>query len=308
MTFLTLDFSFDNAVLAPLADLKAPVGKDYLDITVSQLPSQMANPIKAVYKSLTGLELENNSVVFRLVFKDGKTPKLYSPTIYSQEGKLVLRWGQDVIDLQVNKNSVTPPETLFEGVGYSATIDQVKIGRYPENVLNFIVSDFEGYDEIVMPLVLKNANWESKFDLAQAKAFLKKGNAEGLVGLIAEMKSGGGSYNNNPMVSNDNLPQGVDLTIIKARKVETKFGVNYVLTAQADPEIGLEQDVDFFGFSQIRKKLNNGALIDSDNPATLNFVKGANDKGEVRYQMTFDVKWKQDETTLNLSEVLANWG
>jgi hypothetical protein len=308
-TFATLDFSFDNPVLAPLESLTPPAGKDSLDIQISKLPDSMANPLKAVYKSLTAKDLREDTVVFRLVFKEDKSPKLYSPAIYSQEGTLVLRWGQEIIPLSLKKSSLTPVEALFEGVEYSATIDKVKIGQYKESVVNFTISDFEGYDEIVMPLVLKGSNWELKQDdfLASAKVHLKKGNVEELVGMIYELKSSGGSYSNNPLVSNDDLPQGVDLLIIKSRKVETKFGTNYVLTARANPEIGLEQDVDFFGFSQIRKKLNSGAFIDSDNPATLNFVKGTNEREEVRYKISFDVKWSENENTLSLSEVLANW-
>jgi hypothetical protein len=296
MSFVELDFSYENPVLAPLADLVPPTDKSSLDITLGQLPESMAKPIGVIYKVLTGSEPLEDLTVFRLVFREDKsTPKLYPPALYQKDGQLVIRWGNDLIPVELN------------GDQYELNFDLARIGRYEDTSLIVVVPDFGGFDEVTMPFPVKKANFEEEFNLKQAKIYLKKGETDKLVDLLAEPKTGG-SDSDIPLVNTDDLPQGVDIQVVKARAVNTKFGKNYMLVAKENPDVGLYGPVKFFGFSRIKQKLNSGALISEEYPATLNFTKGANDKGETRYEMTFDVHWPETQDTLKLSSILSDWG
>ena len=305
MTFVELDFSYNNSVLAPLADLEPPKDKNTLDVKLADLPESMALPIGSMYKALFNKQASDDLVVFRLVFKDGRVPKLYSPAIYKKDDKLAMRWGNDILELAIGKSTLEA-ETIAK-TDFNFNFTDQRIGKYEESVLEFVLTDYEGYDEVVMPFVVKRASYEEPFDSAKAKQLFKKGQSAELCELIAELKTGTGGSVSGDVYGNDVLPQGVDITIIRAVPRTTQYGQNYILTAQANPEIGLKTDTNFWGFSKIKQKLNKGAVIDAKHPATLNFVKTVNDAGDTRYNMKFDVHWLETEDTLKLTNLLSNW-
>ena len=306
-TFVELDFSYDSPVLAPLADLTPPSDKNALNIPVKLLPQTMAKPISVLYEALTGKQLTDDATVFRLVFSSGRAPKLYSPAIYRKDNGLVIRWGNELIPLTIDKSSLTTENA--EKLELDASFGENKIGRYDESCIHFTLSDFGGYDEIIMPFPVKRANYEEPFDIGKAKIFLKKGNADELINLFSEAKmgSGGGGKVSGDVYNNDALPQGVDIKLIRAVSRDTKFGKNFIVTAEANPEIGLMQDTNFWTFSKLKQKLVRGAIIDADHPATMNFTRFLNDKGDTRYTIELDIHWPENDNGIKLSELCANW-
>jgi len=310
MVFVSLDFSYSNPVLAPLVDLEPPADKTNLDIKLKDLPSHMADPLAAMYKALTNKEAKLDTVVFRLVFKDGRAPKLYAPALYQFGNNLVLRWGKEQIKFVVTKGALDLVDNTALA-GTDATLDtsfaEAQVGKYSESVLELILNDFEGYDEIVMPITVKRANYDEAFEGNKAKQYLKKGNAKELLAMFAELKTGSGGGVTGDVFGNDILPQGVDIVLINAVARETQFGTNYIITAQANLEIGLDANVNFWGFSKVKQKLNKGAVINKDHPAVLNFVKTTNDKGDIRYNIKLSVYWPETENSIKLSNILANW-
>lgn len=306
MTFVELDFSYNNPVLAPLADLEAPEGKNTLDIRLKDLPSTMAEPMSLVYEALLGEEAKEDDTAFRLVFKDGRLPKLYSPALYRKNDNLAIRWGNNVVELAVGKNTLKTE--ALENVDIEFSFIETKIGKYSEASLSVILNDYKGYDEIVMPFTVKKVNYEEDFDIAKAKQYLKKGQASELCDLFAELKTGSGGSVTGDVYGNDVLPQGVDIELIKAVKRTTQYGDNYIFTARANADIGLLEDTNFWGFSKLKQKLNKGALINEKHPATLNFAKTINDAGDTRYVFDkLDVHWPETENSIKLTNLLANW-
>lgn len=307
MTFLTLDFSYDNPLFAPFADLVAPEGKTSLDLRLEHFPATYANGFSAMYKALTGAVLEAEATIFKLVFKPGRAPKLYGPAIYKQNDRLVCRWGNAIIELNLGKGCLMPVNGDIDQDLISANIDSVKIGKYQESVINIALEEYEGFEELVMPFPIKPIDWQEGFDLVKGKQLLKKGDV-GLISLFAELRTEHSKNSANSIVyGNDVLPQGVDLQVIDARACSTLHGISYILTVAANAEVGLEADVQVWAFSKIRKKLEQGAMVSKEAPGLLNFTKSLNAAGETRYKIRFDANWPESEGTMSLSSILATW-
>lgn len=307
-TFVELDFGFSNPILAPLGDIQAPDGKNVLDVPFDKLPESLAKPASTVFQAIFGKSAEPTDTLFRLAFRAGKQPKLYVPTIARSGEHLALRWGNSIMNFSIGKNELKPIEGFEGQPELEFSFGEAKLGQYNEPCLFLTVAEFAGFDEITMPLAIRKANYEVEFDISLAKQALKKGDAKALLDMFGELKvaSGEGSVQGD-VYGNDVLPQGVDIKIIKAVARDTSYGRNYILTAEANAEIGLEADTNFWGFGAIKRKLGNGAIISPDKPAKLNFIKGKNAKGETRYQMSFDVHWPESADSIKLSDLLATW-
>lgn len=305
MKIAELDFSF-NSVLAPLADIVPPADDDKtLNINIKAFEgTDLAEPISIFYEQLTGKKLTEDEAIFALVARKDKPNKLYGPALYQDEGKFVIRWGNTFVPM-VLEGGTLRPEANEEAEFVVQPSAETRIGQYKEACLIFSLIDFGEYDEILMPICFKRADWEIAFDERQIATALRKNDVQVFQNLLAQINKNGGGVSADG--DNTLLPQGVDLKVIAAYPRNTKFGVNYIFTVQADPELGIEKDLNIWAFGDVKKKFKAGGVVSEEKPGILNFTATVNDKGEKRYNISFDVDWGEAKGVVKMQQVLGTW-
>lgn len=106
----------------------------YTDIPNRALPESYRNGLAAIFKALTGEDFEMEASTFTVkADPNGTFQRIYSPTIFStEEGGLVIRWGERDIPLMVGPGKIGIPNAA-KGTKFAFKDEQ--IGKYTEPVL-----------------------------------------------------------------------------------------------------------------------------------------------------------------------------
>lgn len=308
---IDVNFSFDNKALAPLIKkVEAPGFKkthDYINLTLANCGKVFRNQFQTFFSFLTNDEVSLDTDILTISLK-GQSPRLYIPSLYSdmENQTLVIKVGRQVFPISLQDGLVkTPVEVGNLDIYFEFT--KATIGRYDEDVLMLNIEQGEGEDDLNFPIAIRKKDWKAELDTQAINKALRKGDIDALLNVfqpLPEIKEGSGSGN---ILTAKDLPQGVDLKVIGAKPIKTQYGGNYILTIQANPEVGLETDVQVFAFGNIKYDLNNGGTVSKENPGTLNFTIYLNEQGNTRYNLSFIPYYEFSDEDVDISDILTNW-
>jgi hypothetical protein len=206
----------------------------YTDIPNSALPESMRVALNAIFKALTGEDLEEAGSTFTVrADANGVFKRLYSPTVFSTEEKgLVIRWGDQDIPLDVQPGKIG---TAFAPKGTKFAFKEEQIGKFTEPVLS-VSTTFDG-TLYTLPIPVRSADYEDKIS-ADLLDLLLDENPEAIaekIQIASDLSKRGESSGERmvgPYVKVAHLPIG-DYKITTYRKKEGgQYGTDYFLQAQ----------------------------------------------------------------------------
>lgn len=206
----------------------------YTDIPNSALPGSMRVALNAVFKALTGEDMEESGSTFTVrADANGVFKRLYSPTVFSTEEKgLVIRWGDRDIPLDVQPGKIA---TSSASKGTKFAFKEEQIGKFTEPVLS-VSTTFDG-TLYILPIPVRSADYEDKIS-ADLLDLLLDENPDAIaekVQVASDLSKRGESTGERlvgPYVKVAHLPLG-DYTITSYRKKEGgNYGTDYFLQAQ----------------------------------------------------------------------------
>jgi len=206
----------------------------YTDIPNSALPESLRVALNAIFKALTGEDLEESGSTFTVrADANGVFKRLYSPTVFSTAEKgLVIRWGDQDITLDVQPGKIT---TSSAPKGTKFAFKEEQIGKFTEPVLS-VSTTFDG-TLYTLPIPVRSADYEDKIS-ADLLDLLLDENPEAIaekVQLASDLSKRGESSGDRmvgPYVKVASLPIG-DYKITTYRKKEGgQYGTDYFLQAQ----------------------------------------------------------------------------
>jgi hypothetical protein len=264
----------------------------YTDIPNSALPESLRVALNAVFKALTGEDLDESGSTFTVrADANGVFKRLYSPTVFSTEEKgLVIRWGDQDISLDVQPGKIT---TSSAPKGTKFAFKEEQIGKFTEPVLS-VSTTFDG-TLYTLPIPVRSADYEDKIS-ADLLDLLLDENPEAIaekVQLASDLSKrgeGSGERMVGPFVKVANLPIG-DYKITTYRKKEGGlYGTDYFLQAQVTEPftapVRTEVDGEWMDVetevvdwcivrpnNALKKTLAADPLIAPDSPATLRVIE-----------------------------------
>jgi hypothetical protein len=206
----------------------------YTDIPNSALPESLRVALNAIFKALTGEDLEESGSTFTVrADANGVFKRLYSPTVFSTEEKgLVIRWGDRDIPLDVQPGKIG---TAFAPKGTKFAFKEEQIGKFTEPVLS--VSTTSEGTLYTLPIPVRSADYEDKIS-ADLLDLLLDENPEAIaekIQVASDLSKRGESSGERmvgPFVKVAHLPIG-DYKITTYRKKEGgQYGTDYYLQAQ----------------------------------------------------------------------------
>ncbi len=208
----------------------------YTDVPNSALPETLRTALGAIYKALTGEEIDPSGSTFTVrADANGTFKRLYSPTVFSTEDRgLVIRWGDRDIELIVSTGKIS---TLNSAKGTKFSFKEESIGKYSEAVLS--VSATDNGTLYTLPIPIRSADWEDK-PSADLLDLLLEENPEAIaekVQVASDLSkrsenSGSGERMQGPFVKVAQLPLG-DYTVTTYRVKEGgAYGTDYFLQVQ----------------------------------------------------------------------------
>ena len=269
--------------------------RSYTDVPNSALPETLRVALSAVFKALTGEDLDPSGSTFTVrADVSGTFKKLYSPTVFSTEDKgLVIRWGDRDIELLVSPGKIaTAASTGVKSTKFAFKEDT--IGKYTEPVLSVSVSaDGTLY---TFPIPIRSADFEDKIS-AELLDLLLDENPEAIAEKVAVAsdlskrgESSGGDRMTGPFVKVAHLPLGEYKITTYRAKEGGEYGTQYFLQAQVtepftapvrqqvDGEwVDVETEVSDWCIvkpnNSLKKTLAAEPLISPDSPATLRVLE-----------------------------------
>ena len=209
--------------------------RSYTDIPNSALPDTLRVALNAVFKALTGEELDPSGSTFTVrADANGTFKRLYSPTVFSTEEKgLVVRWGDRDIELLVSTGKIS---TAAATKGTKFAFKEEMIGKYTEPVLSVSVSaDGTLY---TFPITVRSADFEDKIS-AELLDLLLDENPEAIAEKVAVAsdlskrgESSGGERMTGPFVKVAHMPLGEYKITTYRAKEGGEYGTQYYLQAQ----------------------------------------------------------------------------
>jgi len=203
----------------------------YTDIPNTALPESLKQGLSAVFKALTGEELDPAGSTFTVrADANGVFKRLYSPTVFSTEEKgLVIRWGSQDIPLQIAPGKIS---TASSAKGTKFAFKEESVGKYTEPVLNVsVTSDGTLYS---LPIPIRSADYEDPLS-ADLLDLLLDENPEAIaekVAIASDLSKRGESSGERmvgPFVKVAHLPIG-DYTVTTYRVKEGgQYGTDYYL-------------------------------------------------------------------------------
>lgn len=264
----------------------------YTDIPNTALPETLKTGLSAVFKALTGEDLDPAGSTFTVrADQNGVFKRLYSPTVFSTEAKgLVIRWGDRDIPLNVAPGKIS---TDASAKNTKFAFKEESIGKFTEPVLNVsVTSDGTLYS---LPIPIRSADYEDPIS-ADLLDLLLDENPEAIAEKIAvasDLSKRGESSGERmvgPYVKVAHLPLG-DYTVTTYRTKEGgQFGTEYFLQVkvpesfiapvrtQVDGE-WIDQDTEISDWCIVRpnntlkKTLAAEPVINPDSPATLRIIE-----------------------------------
>ena len=264
----------------------------YTDIPNSALPESLRVALNAIFKALTGEDLEESGSTFTVrADANGVFKRLYSPTVFSTAEKgLVIRWGDQDITLDVQPGKIT---TSSAPKGTKFAFKEEQIGKFTEPVLS-VSTTFDG-TLYTLPIPVRSADYEDKIS-ADLLDLLLDENPEAIaekVQLASDLSKRGESSGDRmvgPYVKVASLPIG-DYKITTYRKKEGgQYGTDYFLQAQVTEPftapVRTEVDGEWTDVeteitdwcivrpnNALKKTLAAEPLIAPDSPATLRVIE-----------------------------------
>ena len=264
----------------------------YTDIPNTALPESLKTGLSAVYKALTGEELDPAGSTFTVrADQNGVFKRLYSPTVFSTEEKgLVIRWGDRDIPLIVVPGKIS---TEASSQNTKFAFKEENIGKFTEPVLNVsVTSDGTLYS---LPIPIRSADYEDPIS-ADLLDLLLDENPDAIAEKIAvasdlsKRGEGSGERMVGPYVKVAHLPLG-DYTVTTYRTKEGgQYGTEYYLQVkvsesfvapvrtQVDGE-WMDQDTEISDWcivrpnNSLKKTLAAEPIINPDTPATLRVIE-----------------------------------
>jgi hypothetical protein len=264
----------------------------YTDIPNTALPDTLKTGLSAVFKALTGEELDPAGSTFTVrADQNGVFKRLYSPTVFSTEEKgLVIRWGDRDIPLIVAPGKLS---TEASSKNTKFAFKEESIGKFTEPVLNVsVTSDGTLYS---LPIPIRSADYEDPIS-ADLLDLLLDENPEAIAEKVAvasdlsKRGEGSGERMVGPYVKVAHLPLG-DYTVTTYRTKEGgQYGTEYYLQVkvpdsfvapvrtQVDGE-WIDQDTEISDWCIVRpnntlkKTLAAEPVINPDSPATLRIIE-----------------------------------
>ena len=259
----------------------------YTDVPNRALPEALKAELGVIYEALTGDSLPDDSNTFTVRADGGTFKRLYSPTVFSTEGKeVIIRWGDRDIPLTFDTGKIkvdgAAAKTKF-------AFKDDTIGKYEEPVLS--VSIASAGTLYTMPFPVRSADWENRVSGDVLDALLEESPdkiAENLQVAGDPSKRGeGGPRMQGYIIKVAELPLGT-YTLTSYRSRETQYGLDYMIqtvieepfvaTTRMKDEVTEEwgdAEVEVSGFAivkpngALKKLLAAEPIIDEQNPATL---------------------------------------
>jgi hypothetical protein len=264
----------------------------YTDIPNSALPESLRVALNAVFKALTGEDLDESGSTFTVrADANGVFKRLYSPTVFSTEEKgLVIRWGDQDISLDVQPGKITTPSAPK---GTKFAFKEEQIGKFTEPVLS-VSTTFDG-TLYTLPIPVRSADYEDKIS-ADLLDLLLDENPEAIaekVQLASDLSKRGESSGERmvgPFVKVANLPIGEYKITTYRKKEGGLYGTDYFLQAQVTEPftapVRTEVDGEWMDVetevvdwcivrpnNALKKTLAADPLIAPDSPATLRVIE-----------------------------------
>ena len=266
----------------------------FTDVPNSALPDSLRTALGAVFKALTGEDIDPSGSTFTVrADANGVFKRLYSPTVFSTEDKgLVIRWGDRDIELLVSTGKIS---TAASAKGVKFGFKEETIGKYTEPVLNVsVTADGTLYS---LPIPIRSADYEDKVS-ADLLDLLLDENPEAIaekVQVASDLSkrgenSGSGERMQGPFVKVAHLPLG-DYAVTTYRVKEGgQYGTDYFLQVQVsepfvapirtqvDGEwVDVETEVSDWAIvkpnNALKKTLAAEPVINRESPATLRVLE-----------------------------------
>jgi hypothetical protein len=266
----------------------------FTDVPNSALPDSLRTALGAVFKALTGEDIDPSGSTFTVrADANGVFKRLYSPTVFSTEDKgLVIRWGDRDIELLVSTGKIS---TAASAKGVKFGFKEETIGKYTEPVLNVsVTADGTLYS---LPIPIRSADYEDKVS-ADLLDLLLDENPEAIaekVQVASDLSkrgenSGSGERMQGPFVKVAHLPIG-DYAVTTYRVKEGgQYGTDYFLQVQVsepfvapirtqvDGEwVDVETEVSDWAIvkpnNSLKKTLAAEPVINRESPATLRVLE-----------------------------------
>lgn len=165
--------------------------KDYTEVPNRVLPEDVVRCLGAIFKELSGQELESEGYTFIVRSSEGilrsiQAPALFRDADYSEEGEatpkdnLVIRWGGAYYPVDLSENGFSfrhaDPKSKLK---YQLKIE--KINKWEDTCLNVTLASSEIFS---MSFPVRSSDWENKLDPDVAEVLLEDGKISDLLDYI----------------------------------------------------------------------------------------------------------------------------
>lgn len=308
MTFSvrTIDLASNSKDFIPLSAREYK--SDYTPLPNANLPQSLRFDLNVFFQLLTGEELSLEENTFLIKSYEGVYSRLFGPVLkVGQEGvgntendKLYIQWGPRFIPLtsspgQMLTQNNTELDVEFSTYNFS--------GRGDDPALLLSVDTEEG--QLVMPIVVRFADWENPIEPKVLNTMLKK-TPEKLVEVIQKVSSKTGNGGSRERIEADAEVDFKELEVNKPYEVigyypcKTSYGTSYRIFVNNVPEES--QTSVCWAHSSIRPLLATRPEITRDKPATLMLrFKEEMDNGRTKIRSSLILSRQEDDPeSLNL--------
>jgi hypothetical protein len=283
--------------------------KDYTPLPNQNLPKALRSDLERFFTTLTSnteLPLEENTFLIKAT--DGAYNRIFGPVLKSgsseveglEDGKLYIQWGQHFIPVEMKSGALV----TTDGKEIDAEFGVYNFSGRGEDVALLLSLDEDG-GQVVMPIVVRFADWDNPLEAKALNTLLKK-SPELIVDVIqkASKKTGGTYTKIEPTHEVDfkSLEVKRPYEVIGYYPCKTTYGTSFRLFIQDFPSVG---DIGCaWAHSSLRPLLSARPEITPEKPASLVIqYKDTNEstgKTRIRSSLFLSVQEVDDDSILNL--------
>jgi hypothetical protein len=279
---ISVDFSGKNKALLS----SRTYSNMWTEMKNSALPRTMREELNLIYKSLVGTDLSEIGFTFLIkATSDGTFDKIYSPSLYRLDDKLVIDWGGIEIPLDIDDKGMF--STLNRDKSCKFAFKNIELNDYKTETLSVTVRS--GDLIITMPIPLRFADYKNPGTAELFTAYLEDQNISSIGAYLTDFTAKGKGDNvfrpEGFLIKESALPVG-EYTVHSYWEKETAYGPKYYMTVKVnesftglarvkDNETWSDKEVEVTDWAIVNansgssRVLSARPIIDLENPAKL---------------------------------------
>ena len=319
--------------------------KNYTDIPNRVLPQDVFKALSAMYFELSGgnaLSVEGFTFTARAdngILRGILAPSVYRAATYPEvaegasasdveptiEDSLVIKWGQEVLPLNVSPEGVSFANSTAKKIKYALKTEST--GRFEDTCLVVTLTDSATKEIYTVMFPVRSADWDNRLDPDVAEVLLEEGNITGFLDFFQVLpnpnrKGGDGSGRlKGYFIKVAHLPLGEYVVTDYRTKLGGQYGPDYFLQVEviepfvaptgvkdqetgewADQEVEISDHVVIKPNTALKKILAAQPVITPDAPARLTVLEHSEYNGHPTAKVRLEVSsFEEKEGTIALS-------